>query len=336
MGSPNVRVDIWTEGGAAFGFGHVSRCVAIADALAEHGSNAQFWVCGDDAVQGLVGQHTVQYAPWHNAIPAIAVSDLAIVDSYCASLPALQALAQLYQGRVLWVDDYQRLNYPPGGWLLNYDFRAPQLGYMAIEHRLLLGPEYIPLRKPFWHVPVKRLANKRMERVLVTFGGVPQSQLYNRVLAELAHLAANIRQPLHVNVLPGRTQVTEIQLPDSALLQVKFLPAQTAEKIQALYATTDLAITAGGVTLLELAATRTPALVIVTAENQYPGASALHQMGAVHLVGRMEDSQLRLLFRKGLEQLSPASTRQQLIAAAEAVTDGQGARRITQALLATR
>jgi spore coat polysaccharide biosynthesis predicted glycosyltransferase SpsG len=85
----------------------------------------------------------------------------------------------------------------------------------------------------------------------------------------------------------------------------------------------DLVVTAAGQTSLEAAATGAPAVVVPMAPNQRPNAAALSAAGAA-VVGDPREAISELV--------ADAGRRAALARAAQAVVDGQGARRIAAAL----
>jgi spore coat polysaccharide biosynthesis predicted glycosyltransferase SpsG len=95
----------------------------------------------------------------------------------------------------------------------------------------------------------------------------------------------------------------------------------------------DLAVTAGGGTLVELAAAGTPAIAVEVAENQSRGIAALVAAGAALDAGRAGGRSLESRIAALVTTLATCPERRQALSAAgRAVLDGRGATRIAERL----
>ena len=75
-----------------------------------------------------------------------------------------------------------------------------------------------------------------------------------------------------------------------------------------------------------------PTLLLVLADNQRPGTQALVAAGAALALGGVDD--LPATLRPALQHMAQPGRLQAMSAAAAAITDGQGAGRVADALLA--
>ncbi len=96
----------------------------------------------------------------------------------------------------------------------------------------------------------------------------------------------------------------------------------------------DLAISAGGQTLYELAAAGTPTVAIQVADNQAPSVRALVAKGTVYMGGCVGEAQLLDRVSEVVKMLlADNDTRARMIAAGQQLLDGQGARRIAEVMV---
>jgi spore coat polysaccharide biosynthesis predicted glycosyltransferase SpsG len=105
------------------------------------------------------------------------------------------------------------------------------------------------------------------------------------------------------------------------------------EAIRPLMLDADLAVTAGGVTLLELAATGTPSVGICLAQNQAANLAGLAEAGALCFAGFVADPRLPEAVEGSLRELAAApERRRQLGERARELVDGRGAFRVAEAM----
>ena len=102
-----------------------------------------------------------------------------------------------------------------------------------------------------------------------------------------------------------------------------------------LLAAADLAIGAAGGSAWERCCLGLPSLLLVLADNQRPGTQALVAAGAALTLGGVADLPTHLpAALQALQRASGAGQLQAMSTAAAAISDGQGAARVADALLA--
>ena len=96
---------------------------------------------------------------------------------------------------------------------------------------------------------------------------------------------------------------------------------------------TDLAISAAGQTLYELAATGTPAVAVCVADNQTPNLEAFSRHGVVAPVGSAARGEMQAGISSAVDHLlRNADLRRQMSAAAQGLVPAAGARSVAAAL----
>lgn len=255
------NVLILTEAGREFGYGHLMRCLAIAQGFRAKGIDSVFYLRGDSKPEKILSGFI-----WHNVdwmLEDINYSlKIVIVDSYYANE---DFCSKVYKEAkvVLFIDDYNRITYP-GGFVLNSVIGADKIGYPEKNDIIyLLGPEFHPLRKEFWNVPAKKI-RERVEKVLITFGGTDMTNETPGVLLKLKELYPELEK--HVIIGNGFTNIDEIK--NASDKKTLLISHPDAEKMKQEMLECDIAISAAGQTIYELARVGITTFAKKIVENQ--------------------------------------------------------------------
>jgi spore coat polysaccharide biosynthesis predicted glycosyltransferase SpsG len=191
----------------------------------------------------------------------------------------------------------------------------------------LLGARYALLAPEFAEPPVR--SHGQVRRILLVLGAATRAPLM-AVLAGAARRALpTVSLDAVVGPLGDGPEVMRQALADVGGATLHIVP----ESIRPLMLDADLAVTAGGVTLCELAATGTPAVGVCLAQNQQTNLVGLDRAGALRFAGFAEDPGLPLAVEGALAELAAdAARRRELSARARHLVDGLGARRVAQAM----
>jgi len=355
------RIAFRTDASLDIGTGHVMRCLTLAEALTASGAECRF-ICREHPghliehirskgyrlhalpVEEKGGAYqpmdNASYAHWlgsswetdateTKAILMEQMPDWLVVDHYALDARWEQALQGSYK-KLMVIDDLadrfhacdllldQNLGREPG----DYEARVPARCRCLIGSRYaLLRPEFAALRE----CSLQRRQTPELKRLLITMGGVDQSNATGKVL-----------EALKACPLPFDCQITAVMGASAPWLeQVRSLaatmPWTTTVRVNIsdmaqVMADSDLAIGAAGSTSWERCCLGLPTLLVILAANQEKGAIALQQKGAVSLIGKIEKALLVLKFNHPLplENLALAD----MINAASAVTDGLGVSRV--------
>ena len=334
MASVLFRVDA----GARVGLGHLQRCLSLASALRQLDVRCVFLAAGEPRVQAQIRGWGFATRALGDAEPGgqndsklaldIAAEErcaAAIVDSYLidASYLARLRAADL---RVMAIDDLAQSPFPCH-LLVNGGVQAKSLPYRSLtgDTRFLLGPEYALLREEFSNCP-RKVFRDDLQMVMVTMGGADGRNLTPTILESLDSLEGDFAMmaiigPFNVNrpdaVAAARRCKRPVRL------------AVTPESVRSFMLEADLAVSAGGQTLYELAATGTPTVAVQAADNQAGNIQGFAAHGAI----------IPIFFRDG-ERLSTAITdavapllvsserRQEMSRAGRRLVDGLGAQRV--------
>ncbi|MEW6507633.1 MAG: bifunctional UDP-2,4-diacetamido-2,4,6-trideoxy-beta-L-altropyranose hydrolase/GNAT family N-acetyltransferase [Bacteroidota bacterium] len=325
-----MKVSIITEGLENIGHGHITRCLSLYEAFAERNIYPTIYVNGDKHAQLLLTNCRYKTIDWltHPAklIAYINNSDIIIVDSYLAGKEYYNNFIKLSR-HSLFVDDNLRLDYPEGN-ILNGTINSENFPYKKTNNNFLLGAKYIPVRKEFWNIPQRKF-NKNIQSILITFGGQDIRNLTPDILKNMIDLYPDVIK--NVVVGSGFKCVDKIKKLDNRNVVFHYSP--DAVKMKELMISSDVAITAAGQTLYELAVTGTPTIAVAVVENQLNNIREWKKKG--FLLDAIQHND-RFYLRKINEHLSKMiniSTRKKLSIIGRDNVDGQGPRRVVSYLI---
>ncbi len=323
-----MRVYILTEGGKNIGFGHITRCISIYQAFKEKGIEPKFILNGDKSTKDLVKNLDFQIINWlkNSILDEIKNSDIVIVDSYLANKEFYELVSQNVK-KAVYIDDNKRLDYPKGV-VINGNIHATTLNYPKKEDtQYLLGTEYTPLRKEFWDVKQK-VINKDIETILITFGGDDGKNMTPKVL-DLLKKYKNLKKFVVIGKsFQNIKDIEKIKDENSYLFY-----NVDAKKMKELMLKADIAISAAGQTLYELARVGTPTIAIAVADNQLKSVKKLDEAGFVAYAGYYNEKDVLKNTLNFFEKLSDKNLREKMAKIGRKIVNGQGSRNIVKELL---
>jgi UDP-2,4-diacetamido-2,4,6-trideoxy-beta-L-altropyranose hydrolase len=329
-----------TTAGKQIGFGHLRRCLTLAGELRRAGGAAcaiTFWIDGDPAAveaaaaagceaRLISGPEPDATAAW---LEAGEVGTL-VIDSYAVTPASLSAWRRRV-GLLVVLDDLadRQLDVDV---VVNGSPYAAQLSYQTGPDVVrLLGPRYALLRPWFGDLPPRRAA-PRVARVLVTLGGAdPESSTMAVVHAVQRALP---EAALDVVIGPLFGPVPDLDR-RAAADPPRLRLHRGLDDLSTLMAAADLAISAGGQTLYELAASGLPTVALCLADNQEPNIAALSGVSLLS-AGRVQEEAARRFHRieEGCRQLAAdPGLRERMSDAGRALIDGRGAGRVADVIL---
>ena len=276
-----MNVVILTEGGKQIGFGHLARCSALYAAFLEKGVKPLMVVNGDTKTSTFLKGVHYKFLDWINEkeklLGIIDDVDIVAMDSYLAK----RSLYKLVSSRVkknLFFDDTLRLLYPQG-FVINGTANAKKLPYLKRKGiSYLLGTKYALVRKEFWNTAPKKISNE-LKRILVIFGGANIGGMMPRVIGVLCRVYPG----LHKRVMLGHLFGTKACFERTGDERTAFIASATAAILKKEMLACDVAISAGGQTLFELARLGVPTIAISVADNQRNNIEGFDDAGFVSM-----------------------------------------------------
>lgn len=295
-----IRVD----GNPQIATGHVMRCLSIANGLKKSGHTPLF-IVADDVSENLLSQTSFQtvnlHSEWDNLESEISqiaavlqqhkITKL-IVDTYFVTENYLSSLEKICP--VIYIDDLNLFQYPVSA-VVNYNIYAFDIPYPEIyrgtKTKLLLGPQYAPLREEFHNIePCVRDAVKK---ILITVGGADRDNIAGKIIQEVTADKRFSRIEFHV--VAGRLNPHLEKLREMERLNPLIRIHQNVTEMAQLMQMCDIAVTAGGSTMYELCSCGIPSVCFAWADNQIMSVQAFSNNGIVPYAGDMREDEIRCI-----------------------------------------
>ena len=334
MRDSEVFVVFRVAGGPYIGFGHLRRCWTLASLLREQAVDVQFVAASPEAGAILTGAgfavnieaHPDSLDQTFRALRKAPPPMVCVVDD--PYVPTAGLLAVRQYAPALCIDDTCERFFPVD-LVVNGSVGAETLPYHGEpDTRYLLGPSYILLRRSFARDPNRSAPPKAIHRVLVLMGGGETETLTQEIVMVITGLLPDV----FVDVVSGPFGT----LPAFDGPRYRHVTVHRApDDLRSFMLDADLAVSGGGQTAYELAATATPTLGIRLARNQAINLRGLAEAGALKDLGspddsgfdrRLADALLNLVHDRGARQMMGTSGRR--------LVDGRGAERVVTYLKA--
>ncbi len=326
----NLKVSVFTEGGRNIGFGHVARCLSICQAFEEGGVYPSVYVNGDGNVSAILGSLNYTLVNWINdsdrAFEIAGSSDIVIIDSYIADRWFYEGISRACSVSV-YIDDNARIEYPDGI-IVNGNIYAGHIKYGSGVRYLLLGTRYTPLRKEFWDAG-NRVVCESVKSIMITFGGDDIRNLTPRVLRLISDRFPDLNKEVIIG--KGFRNINEIE--QNADDKTDLIYSPDARGMRNAMENSEIAISAGGQTLYELARIGVPAVVVGVSDNQKGNIHGWRECGFIEFAGWWHERGIFENIVVCTERLLPRNEREKKAAIGRQKVDGQGSRRIVDFLI---
>ncbi len=321
-----MKVFIVTEGSKDIGLGHITRCTSLYQAFREKGAEPEFIANGDEFAERLLIGKRYRLFNWpaesKKLFDIISGADIVIIDSYLAGADVYHRVSQSVK-KALYIDDNQRIEYP-AGIVLNGTIGAERLDYPKNENvEYLLGSKYMPLRRNFWHAPKKDI-KERVGSVIVIIGGSDYRNIVPRILRRLRERFFRLKK--NVIIGTGFTNIESIRREADENTYLIYRPE--ADRIRDMMAESDIAVSAGGQTIYELASLGVPTIAIPVADNQMRNVTQARLANIMEYAGWWEEPEVFNRFIECIERLKDKELRRKMSVRAQEIVDGQGAMRV--------
>ena len=325
------------DGGSNIGFGHIFRCLALADQLREHfGFGVTFAMAKDtngfESVQKAGYKvDLIDYEKEEESLGQLVKSinpDVLIFDSL-SELDNQVLDSWREEGLlILTVDDptNKRLSadlvfYPP----------VPQVQDMSWDGftgELFSGWQWVLLRQEFVDCRNNRSSDQTGKpAVLVTMGGSDPKGLTLKAVEALEDLDQNIRVLVLIGPGFSHKERIEVKLKRS---QLQYRVYKNYSEPGCLFAKADLAVASFGVTAYELAATGVPSVLLGISEDHALSASVFESAGIGINLGCYSSVEKNTLAEAVKKLLNDHGLRKKMSEQALKQVDGRGVQRIAK------
>ncbi len=320
-------------------FGHVFRCLGLAEEFKRHDINPVFVMKGYYEGVEVVkkrGFHVLTIPPETDIVEDCTFTRNVVEDSQIQTiifdLPGIQQTHLQFlprHVRTIVVDDIGGKEIQPDI-IVNGSVVRTFRTYPEFPSTIrLLGGEYSILGHHFDNLPIRKIREK-VKTVSLFFGGSDPENLTERVVKSLNRFQYPFT--LQVIIGPGYKHLTRLSRQiENAQNRMVFL--NTVNNMARCFLQSDIAITAGGMTLYELAATGTPAIVIPSIAHEVHTANALQQLHSVKNLGMWTENHPEILPETLYALARNYELRQQMSQAGQMTIDGKGRNRVITRIL---
>jgi spore coat polysaccharide biosynthesis predicted glycosyltransferase SpsG len=326
-----VKVTLLTEGGRDIGYGHITRCASIYEAFEEIGKQSQLIVNGDETIENLLKGKKYKVLNWLDdqqlLFEILDDANIVFIDSYLAEHDIYERISEQIKTAVYFDDDL-RIDYPRG-FVLNGAIFAEQLPYpKKRDVTNLLGTTYTPIRREFWDTPPK-LIRKEVETLMVIFGGSDMCNVTPKIQKVLNKTYPYVQKEIIVTRLFAN--ISEIKkLRDK---NTELICEPDAIELKEIMQESDIAISAGGQTLYELARVGVPTIGICIAQNQLQNLNGWSKSGFLEYIGWYNNKDIQSKLIAALKKMKFYNKRISCSKRTRELIDGKGSRRVCDILL---
>jgi spore coat polysaccharide biosynthesis predicted glycosyltransferase SpsG len=335
-----TSIFFWVEVSRKIGMGHLMQSVALAEELRSGNVPTHFIIPRYEPARRVLRERGLDFT----VAPFRASAVHAACDRLSSPLPRPIVLHHWHHAldaqRYLRRRGYRVAVFDQCGGknidcdlLVNSSPLAARQGYSFAgrKPRLALGPRYAVLRSEF-AVGRRGTARRSSRRpaVLVTMGGVDRTGATMRIVEALKELPRSVRKIIVLG--PGFPHLDRLKRTlDEKRRDFEILsnPGGLARLLRGV----NLAISAGGGTLFELACAGTPGLVLWEDEHERVLGEAFARLGTVLCVGNGMAAPLALIGETVNALLGDRARRLRMSARGRTLVDGRGAGRIARLLL---
>lgn len=330
------------DAGSSIGMGHLMRCLALAQALKKFNIQPFFAVdkitldlcesrrdwCGEIL---LLPEH-IEAAAEASCIELMLMDkqiDALVLDGYQFTQAYRQRLSRL-NCRLILFDDNNDTGELYADLVINGAENAPSLGYQqtAPTAHYCLGGQYRVLRQEF----IQQASNRWQERQLLTLcmGGSDPKQLSLPLLKALEE--QGFSSPICLITGDAYQELAKLQnFLMHSLMTVQHI--HNCQNIAGMFSQSRLVVSAAGGTQFELAACKSPSILLVVADNQVNASLQASQQGWCEIFDLRSDVDFKLLAKKITELWANEQSLTTMHQQAEKHSEVEGAERVVRAII---
>lgn len=284
-----------TDSNSVIASGHIMRCISIAKAFVKKGERVQFLISDSSSIS-MLNDASMDYiilnSDWENLMSDVdkvmyivkqETNPILFIDTYQITREYVEKLnsscyvvylgsKQEYLGKI--------------GMIINYstciDYNFYEKNYDE-NTKLLLGPSFAPLREEFQNI--NHLYNCIIKRVMITTGNTDP---YNIVLDIINAIFPIIKtHDITIDVVIGNMYKSKEKIREKYGYCKNVVLHENVTKISELMDASDLAISANGTTIYELAAIGVPIISFAMVNEQVNSAESLYELGVIDYCGNL-------------------------------------------------
>lgn len=320
------------DGNIKLGLGHIVRCLALADVLKNTTPDIEvtFITKYKEGKKIIEDKKYEVIAPIGDEIDQIRnladENTLLLTDFLDTDNLYISRIREATGLKVISIDNNTKLKKINADILINANVFDEGGKKVIGSTRYYLGPKYMILRKEFEGVHAEETYIKdKVQTILVMFGGTDPRGF----TIKAANALQNIHGEVRINLIAGPAFPHNDKL--NALLSEtnrKFDSFFSPENLIEIMKSADVAITAAGIALYELAALGVPSIVIPQAKHQEDIVKAFEKSGACINMGAYPSN--KMIYKSTMMLMGSELVRKQLSENAKKLVDGGGTKRIVK------
>ncbi len=322
--------------------GHLMRCLAIAKEL----SDSCLFITADHRADNIIYRHGFDHvcldSRYNNLDSEISklykvilnnnINKL-LIDSYYVTQKYLKNFSDKI--KTVYIDDINKFIYPVSA-LINYSPYYDLFDYKNLYKnqnvKFLLGCDYVPLRREFQNIDIKKIDN--IKKILITSGGTDNFNFSGNFLKQIIN--KNLFSKLEIHVVVGSFNKNKEMLFSLKSDYNNIILHENVERMSELMLMCDVAITAGGSTMYELCTCGVPSISFSFADNQLYGVKRFDEIGVIKYAGDIRVGE-KILFnniinilQNYIENPEKLFDRSFLM---KKIVDGNGAKRLAEEII---
>lgn len=339
-------IGIRVDGNSHIASGHIMRCISIASALREQKQECIFIVSDDEAVElikkngfsviileGRWDKLEVELEELLRVVSQYKIGKI-LIDSYYVTNNYLARLKQ--ESKVIFIDDLEKEIYE-ADLIINYSFFCDQVAYgekyKYKDTQLLIGAKYAPLRNEF--LLQRSKLNKVINDILITAGG---SDPYNIIIKLINEIRVDYKlKDCNLHVVTGKFYSYIEELEALQRENKNIIIYKNISNMAEIMSKTDIAISAGGTTLLELCCLQVPTVSFAFVDNQLNSVNYYATQGIIATGGdirQQEEQAINKIITEVRSLYEDYKQRALIRERMSLVTDGKGTQRIAEQIIA--
>ena len=323
--------------------GHLMRCISIAKELERRNVQFVFLISDSNSIPFLEAEDFPFInlnTRWDNLlleeknISSVLKSNpnsILFIDTYSVTEEYVSHFKE--QAKIVYLGS-KRIVLDGIRMLINYSASIDYSFYQQYSNvKLLLGPKYAPLRQEFYQN--RNTYSKNIKHVLITVGNSDKNHFVFNFLNKFESVANAANVICHIVI--GKMFDDSKAIKTLALNDNHFQIHENVSSMSELMLSVDLAISANGTTVYELAATSTPTISFSLVDEQVESAMALNKMGIVDYCGNFfidSDGTVDRIIERFWYYVHHDSERISLGKRANSLISGDGSKLIVDAMLA--
>jgi spore coat polysaccharide biosynthesis predicted glycosyltransferase SpsG len=318
MAGQIMKVFFLTEYSSEIGYGHISRCSALAETFKQKNYGVTFLIRGCDQ-DNLQINYNYELVEWNSLLnlDLIPMESLIIFDSYKVTSTNLDLIASKFKYIVSITDS--KLNYANKGIIIIASSYGENIELNKNESiiEVLKGPKYMLFRKDFWNIE-NPILKPTIKTITISLGSFVKEDDLNKVI----RLIAENFKDCKIQIL-GKGESGNIKEN-----KVEYLNFLNSEKLVSILMGSDLLISNGGQSLNEVILIGVPVISIEMVNNQHLNVKYWSRLGVLKNELSINSSFFFNDFQTSIDNIKKYPYRVNNVKKGLQILDSKGAERI--------